>query len=144
MDARRGAACLAPRGVVAGGRPGPPSLSRWYPRAPCSVGRRRPAATGGAELYGRYWGADAAPPFLYFALCLYRPIAHAIERGLARVHAGRGRPSTSMHARGFAPTPIASLHRVGDPRLQQAIGVLSAAEAAEARHLLTALPGPGR
>lgn len=96
----------------------------------------------GADLYGRYWGADAPRPFLYFALCCYRPIAHAIERGLRRVHAGAG---TTFHkyARGFAPAEVTSFHRVHDPNLQRAIGALAAAEAGEARRVLQ-LPGRER
>lgn len=96
----------------------------------------------GSDLYGRYWGADGDRPFLYFALCFYRPIAHAIERGLARVHAGAG---TTFHklVRGFAPAAVTSLHRVNDPDLQRALGALCAAEEREVRHLL-ALPGRER
>jgi predicted N-acyltransferase len=94
----------------------------------------------GPDLYGRSWGADDARPFLYFALCFYRPIAHALERGLSRVHAGAG---TTFHkyARGFAPTEVTSFHRVRDAHLQRALEALCAAEAVEARRLLRGLPG---
>ncbi|MCO5166555.1 MAG: GNAT family N-acetyltransferase [Planctomycetes bacterium] len=92
----------------------------------------------GADLYGRYWGADAAQPFLYFALCFYRPIAHALERGLRRVHAGAG-TTFHKHARGFDPALITSWHRLRHPALHEAIARAAAAEAEEverAAHLL--------
>lgn len=108
---------------------------RWRRRLVLFFAREGGRRVGGAllvqkgqDLYGRYWGADGARPFLYFSLCFYRPIAHAIERGLRRVHAGAG---TTFHkyARGFDPVLVTSLHRVGDERLQQAIAAHARAEA---------------
>ncbi|MBX3470981.1 MAG: GNAT family N-acetyltransferase [Planctomycetes bacterium] len=92
----------------------------------------------GADLYGRYWGADGAWPFLYFALCFYRPIAHALERGLARVHAGAG-TTFHKHARGFDPALVSSWHRLRHPALHEAIARAAAAEALEVERLAVAL-----
>lgn len=94
----------------------------------------------GLDLYGRYWGAEGDRPFLYFALCFYRPLQHALERGLARVHAGAG-ATFHKYARGFEPTPVTSMHRVGDARLQAAIAANAALEAEDVARTLRDLRG---
>lgn len=94
----------------------------------------------GQDLYGRYWGAEGDRPFLYFTLCFYRPIQHALERRLARVHAGAG-VTFHKHARGFAPLPVTSMHRVADPGLQSAIAAHAAVEAADVARTIAALRG---
>jgi predicted N-acyltransferase len=94
----------------------------------------------GLDLYGRYWGAEGDRPFLYFTLCFYRPIQHALERRLARVYAGAG-VTFYKHARGFAPLPVTSMHRVADPGLQSAIAAHAAVEAADVARTIAALRG---
>jgi len=42
------------------------------------------------SLYGRYWGCFEEIPFLHFATCYYRPIAYAIEHGVALMDPGFG------------------------------------------------------
>jgi predicted N-acyltransferase len=91
--------------------------------------------TKGTDLYGRYWGAEGDRPFLYFTLCAYRPLQHALARGLRRVFPGAG-VSFHKHARGFAPRLVTSLHRVSDDRLQGALAAHAAAEEAALRRLL--------
>lgn len=92
----------------------------------------------GVDLYGRYWGAEGDRPFLYFTLCFYRPIQHALERGLARVHAGAG-ATFHKYSRGFAPLPVTSMHRVADPRLQAAITAHAAVEAEDVARAISDL-----
>ena len=42
----------------------------------------------GDILFGRYWGAFEAVPFLHFELCYYAPIAWAIDKGFSRYDPG--------------------------------------------------------
>lgn len=119
----------------------------WRGRLVLFFARERGARIGGAlcvekgdALYGRYWGSEGERPFLYFALCLHRPIQHALERGLRLVHPGAG---VSFHkvARGFRGVARASFHRVADPRLQRVLETHAAAEALEVDRAVRELGG---
>jgi predicted N-acyltransferase len=74
---------------------------------------------GGDCLYGRYWGATEAAPFLHFELCYYQAIEHAIRLNLPRVEAG----AQGQHkiARGYLPTPVYSSHWIADPALRDPV-----------------------
>jgi predicted N-acyltransferase len=70
----------------------------------------------GSRLYGRYWGADVAVPFLHFAVCYYAGIRHCLERGLNVFEPGAG--GEHKRARGFVPTITRSAHWLADARLR--------------------------
>jgi predicted N-acyltransferase len=95
---------------------------RWGHRLHAVVARDGARIVGGAlnvwkgdRLYGRYWGADAAIPFLHFEVCYYRSIAWCIERGLAAFEPGHG--GEHKYRRGFSPTITWSSHQLRDARL---------------------------
>ncbi|ANQ84527.1 hypothetical protein dqs_1481 [Azoarcus olearius] len=70
-------------------------------------------------LYGRYWGATSALPFLHFELCYYQAIEYCIAHGLARFEGGaQGEHKLS---RGLLPTPTRSAHWIADPRFRDAV-----------------------
>lgn len=71
------------------------------------------------RLYGRYWGAFEDVPFLHFHVCLYHSIDECIRLGRGVFEPGAG--GEHKIARGFAPTPVHSVHRIFDPRLDRAV-----------------------
>lgn len=75
--------------------------------------------TGGGRLYGRYWGADEARPFLHFHVCYYHSIEDSIARGLGVFEPGAG--GEHKLPRGFEPTLTYSAHALHDPRLDAAV-----------------------
>lgn len=74
---------------------------------------------GTDALYGRYWGASGDFHSLHFELCYYRGIEYCIREGLARFEPGTQGEHKLL--RGFLPTPVWSMHEVGDPRFGAAI-----------------------
>ena len=83
---------------------------------------------GRSALYGRYWGCTEAHANLHFELCYYQAIDYAIAKGLQRVEAGA--QGEHKLARGYMPTPVHSLHWVGDPGFSDAIAQYLKAEGA--------------
>ncbi len=81
----------------------------------CAVSLRGPDA-----LYGRYWGASGDYHSLHFELCYYRGIEYCIREGLGRFEPGTQGEHKLL--RGFVPTPVWSLHEIGDARFAAAIG----------------------
>ena len=81
----------------------------------CAVSLR-----GADALYGRYWGADGDYHSLHFELCYYRGIEYCIREGLGRFEPGTQGEHKLL--RGFAPTPVWSMHEIADPRFGAAIG----------------------
>ena len=75
---------------------------------------------GADALYGRNWGCIEEHPFLHFEVCYYQAIDFALGRGLSRVEAGA--QGEHKLARGYRAVPTYSVHRIGDPRLERAIG----------------------
>ena len=71
-------------------------------------------------LYGRYWGAREARPFLHFEVCYYHSIEESIARRRTRFEPGAG--GEHKRARGFSPTLTYSAHEIVDPRLAQILG----------------------
>ncbi len=70
-------------------------------------------------LYGRYWGAQEALPFLHFELCYYQAIEYCIDRGLRRFEGGaQGEHKLS---RGLLPVKTCSAHWIADPRFRDAV-----------------------
>lgn len=74
----------------------------------CAVSLR-----GDDTLYGRYWGANGDYHSLHFELCYYRGIEYCIRERLSRFEPG----TQGVHKllRGFAPTPVWSMHEIADP-----------------------------
>ena len=73
----------------------------------------------GGRLYGRYWGCFEEHPFLHFHVCLYHSIDECIRLGRTVFEPGAG--GEHKIARGFAPSPVHSAHRMFDPRLDRAV-----------------------
>ncbi|MBC7137322.1 MAG: N-acetyltransferase [Defluviimonas sp.] len=99
---------------------------------------------GRDTLYGRYWGAIEDHPCLHFECCYYQAIDWAIAAGFARVEAGA--QGEHKLARGYLPTPVHSLHWIGDPGFRKAVAQYLKAERAavdEEIEVLTAY-GPFR
>ncbi len=70
-------------------------------------------------LYGRYWGAIEALPFLHFELCYYQAIEYCIRHGLRRFEGGaQGEHKLS---RGLLPVRTQSAHWIADPRFSAAV-----------------------
>ena len=70
-------------------------------------------------LYGRYWGATEALPFLHFELCYYRAIAYCVEHGIPRFEGGaQGEHKLS---RGLEPVVTRSAHWLRDERFADAV-----------------------
>jgi uncharacterized protein len=70
-------------------------------------------------LYGRYWGATTALPFLHFELCYYEAIDYCIRNRLARFEGGaQGEHKLS---RGLSAVPTCSAHWIADPRFRDAV-----------------------
>jgi len=74
---------------------------------------------GSNALYGRYWGRLDDRPYLHFELCYHQAIDIAIERGLDRVEAGA--QGDHKLARGYLPTPVYSLHWIGNAGFRDAV-----------------------
>lgn len=74
---------------------------------------------GRDTLFGRYWGAVEHHSCLHFEVCYYQAIDYAIQHGMARVEAGA--QGEHKLARGYMPTPVHSLHWIGDPGFRTAI-----------------------
>ncbi len=73
----------------------------------------------GDTLFGRYWGAGEEIRNLHFELCYYRPIEHAIEKGLRLFEAGA--QGEHKVARGFLPALTLSAHWIRHPEFAKAI-----------------------
>jgi uncharacterized protein len=58
----------------------------------------------GETLFGRYWGCFEETPFLHFATCYYKPIIHAIERGIRVMDPGFGGEHKLI--RGYEVVPV--------------------------------------
>ncbi len=74
---------------------------------------------GPDALYGRYWGALVANPFLHFELCYYQAIDAAIRLGLPRVEAGA--QGGHKLARGYEPVQTWSAHYIVHPGFRSAV-----------------------
>lgn len=72
-----------------------------------------------STLYGRYWGCSGTFNSLHFELCFYQGIAYCLREGLQRFEPGAG--GEHKIARGFAPTPVSSLHWIADPAMRALI-----------------------
>jgi predicted N-acyltransferase len=79
------------------------------------------------RLYGRYWGCLREFDALHFELCYYQGISFAIEQGLTEFDPGVQGEHKIL--RGFEPVITYSLHRLLDPRFQDAIARFCADEA---------------
>lgn len=55
------------------------------------------------RLFGRYWGSYTHIPFLHFAVCYYKPIMYAIEKGIKTFDPGFG--GYHKEIRGFEYIP---------------------------------------
>ncbi len=74
---------------------------------------------GEDTLYGRYWGCSADFDSLHFETCYYQGIEYCIKHGLKRFDPGA--QGEHKIQRGFEPVRTWSLHRIADPRFEQAI-----------------------
>lgn len=81
---------------------------------------------GRETLYGRYWGCSEDHHCLHFELCYYQAIDYAIAHGMPRVEAGA--QGEHKLARGYLPTPVHSLHWIGDEGFRDAVSRYLAAE----------------
>lgn len=90
--------------------------------------------TAGGVLYGRYWGAHEEVPFLHFNVCMYHPIAEAIELGRTRFEPGAG--GEHKVPRGFAPSAVHSAHLLFHPQLDAAVRDFIGREALHHRQLI--------
>jgi predicted N-acyltransferase len=71
------------------------------------------------RVYGRYWGALHAVPFLHFEVSYYQLIEFAIERSLLVIEGGA--QGEHKHARGFEPVRTWSSHRLRHPAFADAV-----------------------
>jgi uncharacterized protein len=74
---------------------------------------------GNGTLYGRYWGTAGDFHSLHFEMCYYRGIEYCIRNGLQRFEPGTQGEHKLL--RGFAPTPVWSMHDIVEPLFAQAI-----------------------
>jgi predicted N-acyltransferase len=86
-------------------------------------------------LYGRYWGAREAHPFLHFEVCYYHSIEECIARRRLRFEPGAG--GEHKRARGFAPTLTHSAHYIADARLGEILGAHLVRECEHVRKFVT-------
>ncbi len=77
------------------------------------------SVVGSDTLYGRYWGCYEEYSGLHFEACYYQGIEFCIEQGLHRFDPGA--QGEHKIQRGFEPIRTGSLHRIADPRFEQAI-----------------------
>lgn len=96
---------------------------------------------GADALYGRYWGAIEAHPFLHFECCYYRAIEFAILRGLSRVEAGA--QGEHKLARGYMPVATYSAHWIADAGFREAVSRYLTAERTQVAADIEALAGMG-
>ncbi|AHF78721.1 hypothetical protein Sant_3741 [Sodalis praecaptivus] len=75
--------------------------------------------TGGASLFGRYWGCLAEFDGLHFETCFYQGIEYAIAAGLTRFDAGA--QGEHKLIRGFEPALTRSWHYLRHPGLREAV-----------------------
>jgi predicted N-acyltransferase len=73
--------------------------------------------TKGKELHTRYWGVARDMGFLHFEACYYAPVEWGIKNGVQTVDPGRGGPH--KYRRGYAATPIYTMHRLYSAKHQQ-------------------------
>ncbi|MBN8440538.1 MAG: N-acetyltransferase [Thauera sp.] len=73
----------------------------------------------GETLYGRYWGAGEALPFLHFELCYYQAIEYCIRNGLRRFEGGA--QGEHKMSRGLMPVVTSSAHWIADARFRDAV-----------------------
>ena len=71
------------------------------------------------QLYGRYWGARGAGPFLHFNVCYYKGIEDCIAQGLSVFDPGVG--GEHKLVRGFEPTLDVSMHHIRNETLARII-----------------------
>lgn len=91
----------------------------------------------GHALYGRYWGAIEALPFVHFELCYYQAIDYCIRHGLQRFEGGaQGEHKLS---RGLEPVITRSAHWIADPRFRGAVDQFLARETAGVQFYLDEL-----
>lgn len=74
---------------------------------------------GDRRVFGRYWGATEAIPFLHFEVCYYHPVERTIREGLDAFEPGHG--GEQKLVRGFTPVYTYSAHYLRDPRLRRPI-----------------------
>lgn len=74
---------------------------------------------GADTLYGRYWGAMGEFHSLHFETCYHQGVEYCIREGLARFEPGT--QGEHKVARGFAPTPVWSVHDIRHPGFRRAI-----------------------
>ncbi|MDP3341630.1 GNAT family N-acetyltransferase [Frigidibacter sp.] len=96
---------------------------------------------GRDTLFGRYWGAIEDHPCLHFECCYYQAIDWAIAQRLARVEAGA--QGEHKLARGYLPSPVHSLHWIGDPGFRKAVAQYLQAERAAVDEEIEVLTGYG-
>jgi predicted N-acyltransferase len=84
--------------------------------------------SGGARLYGRYWGCFEEHRFLHFNVCYYHSIADCIARGLEVFEGGAG--GEHKLARGFLPSLTWTAHGFTDARMDRAVRAHLRAETA--------------
>lgn len=70
-------------------------------------------------LYGRYWGAVEALPFLHFELCYYQGIDYCIRNALQRFEGGA--QGEHKMSRGLMPVTTHSAHWIADVRFRDAV-----------------------
>jgi predicted N-acyltransferase len=92
---------------------------------------------GTDTLYGRYWGAAGDFHSLHFEACYYQGIDYCIREGLQRFEPGT--QGEHKVARGFSPTPVWSMHEIGHPAFQEAIGEYLGRERAHLRAYMDAI-----
>ncbi len=71
------------------------------------------------RLYGRYWGAVAAVPFLHFETAYYQAIEAAIELRIGIIEGGA--QGEHKMARGFLPHETVSCHWLAEPAFADAV-----------------------
>lgn len=79
-------------------------------------------------LYGRYWGATEALPFLHFELCYYQGIEYCIRNTLQRFEGGA--QGEHKMSRGLMPVTTHSAHWISDLRFRDAVDRYLARESA--------------
>ncbi|WP_447553788.1 GNAT family N-acetyltransferase [Vreelandella sp. EE22] len=82
---------------------------------------------GATTLYGRYWGSEVVADCLHFEACYYQGIEYCLARGLTLFDPGT--QGEHKLVRGFAPTPVQSLHYLAHPGLAAGVAEFCAQEA---------------
>jgi predicted N-acyltransferase len=81
---------------------------------------------GSDILYGRYWGAIDAQPFLHFELCYYQAMDWGITHGMKCVEAGA--QGEHKVVRGYRPVTTYSAHWIADAGFRRAVAQYLATE----------------